>query len=46
MVKDMLNKAFGGSKYDLVVRALDEKASSNEIAEIRQFLDSLEQNNK
>ena len=46
IVKDMLNKAFGGSKYDLVVRALGEKTSSNEIAEIRQLLDSLEQSNK
>ena len=46
IVKDILNKAFGGSKYDLVVRALGEKTSSNEIAEIRQLLDSLEQSNK
>ncbi|MFT5521858.1 MAG: BlaI family penicillinase repressor [Enterobacterales bacterium] len=46
IVKDILNKAFGGSKYDLVVRALGEKISSNEIAEIRQLLDSLEQSNK
>jgi BlaI family penicillinase repressor len=46
MVKDMLNRAFRGSKYDLVVRALGEKTSSNEIAEIRQLLDNLEQSNK
>ena len=46
MVKDMLNKAFAGSKYDLVVRTLGEKTSANEIAEIRQLLDNLEQSNK
>lgn len=43
MVKDMVTKAFGGSKYDLVVRALGESASSDEIADIRNLLDSLEQ---
>ena len=44
MIKEMVNKAFGGSKYDLVVRALGEKASPDEIADIRQLLDTLEQN--
>jgi predicted transcriptional regulator len=44
LVKDMVTKAFGGSKLDLVVRALGESASSDEISEIRDLLDSLEQN--
>lgn len=46
MVKDMLAKAFGGSKYDLVVRALGESASSDEISDIRHLLDSLEKDKK
>jgi len=45
VVKSMLTKVFGGSKYQLVVRALDESASSEEIAEIRQLLDQLEESN-
>jgi len=44
MVKEMVTKAFGGSKYDLVVRALGEKASPDEIADIRNLLDTLEKN--
>ncbi|WP_026374949.1 BlaI/MecI/CopY family transcriptional regulator [Aestuariibacter salexigens] len=46
IVSDMLNKAFGGSKSELVLRALGESASREEIAEIRRVLDSLESNNK
>jgi BlaI family transcriptional regulator, penicillinase repressor len=46
IVKDMLKKAFGGSRYGLVVSALGESASSNEIAEIRNLLDTLEKNKK
>lgn len=42
IIKDMLSKAFGGSKFDLVVRALGDSTSSDEIAEIRGLLDSLE----
>jgi len=42
MVKDMVANAFGGSKYNLVLRALGESASHEEIAEIRELLDSLE----
>lgn len=45
VVNSMLTKVFGGSKYQLVVRALDESASSEEIAEIRQLLDQLEESN-
>ncbi|GAB5381113.1 MAG: BlaI/MecI/CopY family transcriptional regulator [Aliiglaciecola sp.] len=46
IIKDMLAKAFGGSKFDLVVRALGDSTSSDEIAEIRQLLDSLEKKQK
>jgi predicted transcriptional regulator len=46
LIKDMVTKAFGGSKYDLVVRALGESASSDEIAEIRDLLNTLEKNKK
>lgn len=46
LLSDMMNKAFGGSRFDLVMRALGDKASSEEISEIRTLLDSLEKNNK
>lgn len=47
LLSDIVNKAFGGSRFDLVMRALgDEKASAKEINEIRTLLDSLEKNNK
>ncbi|SFD33161.1 BlaI/MecI/CopY family transcriptional regulator [Pseudoalteromonas denitrificans] len=46
LIKDILSKAFGGSKYDLVVSALGEKASSDEINEIRELLNTLEEQNK
>ncbi len=46
IVKDMLTKAFGGSRYELVVSALGETASSDEIADIRNLLDTLENNKK
>ena len=46
MVKEMVTKAFGGSKLELVVRALGESASSDEISEIRDLLNSLELNRK
>lgn len=42
LVKDMLNKAFAGSKSSLVMRALGESTSAEELAEIRALLDSLE----
>lgn len=46
VVKDVIAKVFSGSKYDLVVSALGKKASSEEINEIRELLNSLEKNNK
>lgn len=46
MVTDMLNKAFEGSKSNLVMRALGKSPSANELAEIRALLDSLEQDSK
>jgi BlaI family penicillinase repressor len=45
-VKEMLAKVFGGSKFELVMRALGDAASTEEIAEIRLLLDSLENNKK
>lgn len=46
MVKDVLTKAFGGSKSNLVLRALGDKPSAQELAEIRALLDSLENDSK
>ncbi|XOV81116.1 MAG: BlaI/MecI/CopY family transcriptional regulator [Aestuariibacter sp.] len=46
MVKEMLNRAFGGSKSNLVLRALGESPSADELAEIRALLDSLESDTK
>jgi len=46
IVKDMLTKAFRGSRYELVVSALGETASPDEIADIRDLLDSLENKKK
>ena len=46
LLSDIVNKAFGGSRFDLVMRALGDEASSKEINEIRTLLDSLEKNNK
>lgn len=43
MVKDMLSKAFEGSKSNLVMRALGESPSAAELAEIRALLDTLEE---
>jgi BlaI family transcriptional regulator, penicillinase repressor len=43
LVRDLLQRAFGGSPGKLVVQALSEqKASADELAEIRKLLDSLE----
>jgi BlaI family transcriptional regulator, penicillinase repressor len=42
LVRDLLDKAFGGSASQLVLRALsDERASPEELAEIRAALDEL-----
>ncbi len=46
IVADLVSKAFGGSKFDLVVRALGETTSNDEIKDIRNLLNSLELNNK
>jgi predicted transcriptional regulator len=47
IVGDLLDRVFGGSATQLVLRALsDRKASKQEIAEIRQMLDSIEQERK
>ena len=43
MVKDLLDRAFGGSAQKMVLHALSaKKASPQEIAEIRSLLDELE----
>ena len=43
LVRDLLNRAFGGSPGKLVVQALSEEtASAEELAKIRQMLDELE----
>jgi predicted transcriptional regulator len=43
LVNDLLEKAFGGSAAQLVMRALAAKeASADELAQIRQLLDELE----
>lgn len=46
ILSNVVAKAFGGSKFDLVVRALGETASTEEITEIRHLLDALEDNKK
>lgn len=46
MVDAFVTKAFGGSKFDLVVRALGDISTDKEIAEIRELLDSLEKNKR
>lgn len=43
MVSDMVQRVFGGSSKDLVMRAMSEKTlSREELAEIRKMLDELE----
>jgi predicted transcriptional regulator len=43
LVKDLLDRAFGGSTQQLVMQALGtSKASPQELAQIRQLLDDLE----
>ena len=42
LLKDLVSKAFGGSTSNLVMRALDESTSQEEIADIRQLLNELE----
>lgn len=46
LVKDLLDRAFGGSAQKLVLQALSaRKASPKEIAQIRELLDGLERGN-
>jgi len=42
LLKDLVRKAFGGSTSNLVMRALDNSTSKEEIADIRQILNELE----
>ncbi|MFD2165541.1 BlaI/MecI/CopY family transcriptional regulator [Thalassotalea euphylliae] len=42
LIKDLISRAFGGSTSKLVLRAIDETTSKEEIDDIRQLLDSLE----
>jgi len=42
LLKDLVSKAFGGSTSKLVMRALDNSTSKEEIADIRQILNELE----
>jgi predicted transcriptional regulator len=43
LVADLLDRAFGGSSQQLVMRALSaKKASAEELRQIRQFLDEME----
>lgn len=44
LLKDLVLKAFGGSTSKLVMRALDNSTSKEEIEDIRQLLNELEQN--
>lgn len=42
LLKDLVSRAFGGSTYQLVMRAIGEETSREEIDDIRQLLDKLE----
>jgi predicted transcriptional regulator len=42
LIKDLITKAFGGSTSKLVMRAIDDSTSDQEIHDIRQLLNSLE----
>ncbi len=47
LVRDLLDRAFGGSPQQLVMRALQaKKASPDELAAIRQLIDELEAKNR
>ena len=47
LVRDLLDKAFGGSAQQLVLQALSSrKASPTELAEIRKLLDEIEPKSK
>jgi len=42
LIKDLISKAFGGSTSKLVMRAIDESTTAEEIDDIRKLLNSLE----
>lgn len=42
LIKDLISKAFGGSTSKLVMRAIDDTTSKEEINDIRKLLDELE----
>ena len=42
LIQDLIRKAFGGSTSKLVMRAIDDSTSVQEINDIRQLLNSLE----
>jgi predicted transcriptional regulator len=42
LIKDLISKAFGGSTSKLVMLAIDESTSAEEIDDIRQLLKSLD----
>ena len=42
LIKDLVTKAFGGSTSKLVMRAIDDSTSDEEINDIRQLLNSLD----
>ena len=47
LVRDLLDRAFGGSAQQLVMRALQaKKTSPEELAEIRQLIEELEAKNR
>lgn len=42
LLRDMVKRAFGGSRSGLILHALEEDVSAQEIAEIRKVLDQLD----
>lgn len=42
LIKDLITRAFGGSTSKLVMRALDEKTTKEDIADIKKLLNELE----
>jgi predicted transcriptional regulator len=42
LIKDLISKAFGGSTSKLVMRAIDESTTAEEIDDIRQLLKSID----
>lgn len=44
LLKDLVTKAFGGSTSNLVMRALGDSTSQEEIEDIRQLLNEIEKN--